>query len=120
MDNSTQANRIISNILRYGSYLSILFMILGLVLFVLQGSSTGQELREIPTQTVLEALGGLFGLDPIAFMTVGIIALLVTPFLRVLGLFVIYLFVEKDKLYAMISFGVLVILIISMLIPGLK
>lgn len=118
-DKNNNANRIISNILKYGSLISIFFMGLGLIIFMLSSKNV-PDIRTIRNISLKEAGRGLFNLEPIAFMTIGLVMLLLTPILRVVTAIFTFLFIENDKKYAFISFGVLIILIISMFIPGIR
>jgi|GEM_PF-980717 len=108
-------NRIVGRILYLGSVVSILLMAAGLVLYLLK-SAPGEGERILGFR---QALAGAWAFEPLALMNLGIIVLLLTPFLRVIGAFLSFLLVEKDFTYALISLGVLIILTVSLILPGL-
>ncbi len=109
-------NKIIVTVLRWGSGVSIILMAAGLGLFLINGCSAANTYFT----GFHQVLTGVLAFDPAALMTGGIICLLLTPFLRVAGAFLSFLLIEKDKPYALISLGVLIILVISLFIPELK
>lgn len=67
-----------------------------------------------------QALAGAVGLEPVALMTLGILVLLLTPFLRVVAVFFSFMLIEKDFRYTLVSMGVLMVLAASLVIPGIK
>lgn len=113
---TVNANRVIIMTLRLGSLFSIIFMIAGMTMFLLSGDSTEQVYQSLGLQQILV---GLMTFDSVSLMTAGILILLMTPLLRVLGAGLSFLLLEKDPAYALISLGVLTILIFSLLVPQL-
>ncbi len=113
------ANKIIAGILRAGSTMSAVLMAVGLGLYLLGGNDvrTAHPVRILGFR---QALMGMLSLKPVALMTMGILALLLTPFMRVAGAFFTFLLVEKDSKYALISLVVLLILVAAMFMPGFK
>lgn len=105
-------NIILSNILKVGAYLGVAFMVLGLLLY------RGNFLSEARALPISEAIGGLFSLDPFSLITLGLVILILTPLLRVIGAALSFLIVEKDHKYFWISTGVFVILVISIAIAN--
>ena len=114
--NLTGTNKTTVTILRVVSVVSIGLMGAGLGLFL----AGGQTIAGAHFMGFRRAFSGALSLQPVALMTMGIIILLVTPSIRVIGALFSFLFVEKDVRYALISLGVLVILAASLFIPGLK
>ena len=117
--NISAANKIISNILRLSSGLSILLMTGGLVLFLFR-SGMAVKIPIVRILGFIPALTGSLSLEPLSLMTLGIIVLIATPYFRVVGAFLSFLFIEKDRKYTLISFGVLLILTTSLFVPGIK
>jgi len=114
---SNDINRILALLLRTGSVLSVALMAAGLA-FALAADG-GLEGQRAAGQGFLQVIAGVMALNPMALMTLGILALLFTPFLRVIAAFLSFLLIEKDIKYSLISFGVLMIMILSLLIPGI-
>lgn len=100
----------ISKTLRVGVVLSAVITGLGLLLFVLTGSS-GYPGESFPT-SLAGILKGLFAFKPYAIILSGLFVLILTPVLRV-GVSIITFLIEKDYLYVTITATVFVILIIS-------
>ena len=114
---SRKINRILAMVLRVGSGLSVILMTLGLALFLAAGG--GLSGQEVKGAGFLQVMAEVLNMNPLALMTLGILVLLVTPYLRVFGAFISFTFIEKEMNYALISFGVLLILTVSMVVPGL-
>ena len=100
-------NAILSLILKTGAYIGIAFMLAGLALF--RGSFQPQS-AAMPLSGLRQ---GIMKGDPLSLITLGLIILILTPVLRVLGAALTFLLVEKDRKYFLISLGVLIILLIS-------
>jgi uncharacterized membrane protein len=98
-------NRLIQVSLISGLTLSMLFMIIGAVLYFIHGSA----------QATGSVLSGVAAGNPISFMLLGIIILMITPAMRVVVAAIGYL-LEGDWVYALVSFGVIVVLTASLLI----
>ena len=113
-----KSEKIIAEILRLGSGLSIALMTAGLGLFWARGGSDGLQGAGIVGLHSL--LAGVASLKPISIMTLGVIILLLTPMFRVIAAGISFLIVERDLKYALISLGVLVILSASFFVPGFK
>lgn len=105
-------NVILSNILKIGAFIGVALMVLGLFLY------RGGFLSEAKAQSIPKAIGGLSSFDPFSLITLGLIALILTPLMRVIGAALSFLLVEKDRKYFWISTGVFVILIISIAIAN--
>lgn len=119
MYNKAEANMAIKTVLKICSWFSIFLMATGLALFLSKGRQADLP-KDVWVTGLSEALTGIVHLDPVAFMTLGIIILIATPFVRVAGAFFSFWFIEKDKVYALISLGVLTILIASLFVPEIK
>lgn len=110
--------RAIAAVLRLGSGLSIVLMAAGLVLLLVEGQS--DKLQGPRFVGLHSLLTGAASLEPAAIMTLGVLMLLLTPMLRVIAAGISFLIFERDVKYALISLGVLVILIVSFFVPGFK
>ena len=103
-------NTHISNILKIGVFTSMAFILVGLVLLLTKESNTQVEFLHY---SINEMLTGLKNFDYYAYLMAGILILILTPVLRILGLLVIYK-IEKDYKFVAISIIVLIILAISL------
>ncbi|MCK8624373.1 DUF1634 domain-containing protein [Apilactobacillus sp. TMW 2.2459] len=108
-----QIELIIGKILRIGVIISATIMIIGLLLFLITGTS-GYAKNYIPSnfKTIFQ---GIVHFKPYAIMMLGIFCLILTPVLRVV-VSIYSFYKEKDKLYVYITSIVLVILIFSLFI----
>ncbi|WP_418791708.1 DUF1634 domain-containing protein [Phosphitispora sp. TUW77] len=116
MNRSFDINRILEILLRAGSVLSIVLMAGGMVLLL--ASDGGLNEQRLEGHGFVQLIAGVIALNPIDIMTFGILVLLFTPLLRVIGAFFSFL-IKKDIKYSVISFGVLLIMILGLLVPGL-
>ncbi len=116
-EKSMHINRILAVLLRTGSALSVVLMAAGLALAL--AADEGLEGQRAVGQGFLQVITGVMAFKPMAVMTLGILVLLFTPFLRVIAAFLSFLLIEKDIKYSLISFGVLLIMTLSLLVPGL-
>ncbi|KNZ69392.1 hypothetical protein Tfer_2031 [Thermincola ferriacetica] len=114
---SIDINRILAMLLRAGSALSVVLMAAGMALAL--AADGGLEGQRAVGLGFFQVIAGVMELNPPAVMTLGILVLLFTPFLRVIGAFLSFLLIEKDIKYSLISFGVLLIMTLSLLVPGL-
>lgn len=108
---------VIGNLLRVGVFSALVLVVLGLILYIFQhpGLNTGYaEFRDLPFSfgTWFRSLLDFRGE---AVMALGIMCLVVTPFLRVV-VSVRAFQKEGDRLYVLIGLSVLMIIIFSMLI----
>ena len=111
-DEMAQVEIIIGKIMRIGVLIAAIVMIIGLVMFFINGG--GYVNNAFPT-TLSNVISGIPHGKAYALMMGGIFLLILTPVLRVVVS--IYAFiVEKDTLYTWITILVLVILIISFII----
>jgi uncharacterized membrane protein len=103
-------NEVVQRVLGTGLVLSAAMLLLGLAQLVLAG-------RPLPTATLPpgEAIREALGLQPSGLLTLGILLLLVTPVLRVVGSILVFI-CDGDRLYALVTFAVLVVVIIGALL----
>ena len=114
MKHSAETHQLrIARVIRIVVFSSAAVILLGLVLYLVTGES-GYENSAFPVNPMLIILGVL-ALKPYAVMMLGLLLLILTPFLRV-SLSVIVFIKEKDNLYVGITALVLVILVVSIVI----
>lgn len=104
---------IISRSLQIGVIFSATIMLIGLIMFLVTGSS-GYRGNTFPTNLQV-IFYGLISFKPYAVILTGLFVLILTPIFRV-GVSVIVFFKEKDFLYVKITSLVFTILIISLLL----
>ena len=112
MENASleKSERAISLVLRYGSLVSTLIMVLGLVMFHLTG---GRAASFEPDGIKLRLLlGQLVQFSPVAIIELGVLLLLLTPIFRVV-VAVVGFALERDPKYVLISLCVLSIVLFS-------
>lgn len=113
----------ISWILRVGVALSVLFEAAGLLLNYLQTGSTNLEFS---TGSVWNVVGGNFfdfaystarsawtGLTAVELVSLGVVTLMLTPYLRITAA-VLYYCIEKDWKYVAITFFVFFIITVAL------
>jgi len=102
--------RTVKAILLAGIAVSVALMAVGLVLGVAHGTMLPRAMVS------LSALpSALARLDPAAYVTLGLIVLVVTPFVRVVGSLVAFA-VERDRAYVLITATVLVVMCLGVLL----
>ena len=103
-------NAIVHKLLVYGLVLSTSLMVLGIVLQIISGTPMPD------TMTPLNLIGaGLVAFQPSSFFTLGLLCLIATPIMRVAGSVLIYAY-ERDWRYALATFVVLTIVIVSLIV----
>ncbi|PSN91341.1 hypothetical protein B9Q03_04480 [Candidatus Marsarchaeota G2 archaeon OSP_D] len=108
----TDLAKIVSLTLRIGVILSSAFVITGLVLYYLEHDKSVYNTSYYSTSTLLQ---GLAAGKPEAIILVGVIILIATPVIRVLELGLDFVY-KKDKLYVLLSFAVLTVMLIGILL----
>jgi uncharacterized membrane protein len=103
-----RAHTAIAAVLRYGSVLSALVMVIGVLLAFMEGGSAAQTAPLSAGALVMRAVA----LDPLAVTQLGILLLLLTPVFRIV-IAVIAFGVERDYRYVLISSGVLIVVLAS-------
>jgi uncharacterized membrane protein len=102
-------NEVVHHVLIFGLALSTVLILIGLGLDLV-------DQRQPPTDVpgVLEALRRTATLRPSGFLTLGLLVLVATPILRVIGSTLAFVY-ERDWRYAAITFFVLVVVSLSLL-----
>jgi len=103
----------ISNILFTGSLCAAVLLVLGLGLLWIRGSSA-DHLGNLAQSSFSDFLLALKRGNPVAIINLGILAMMLTPFLRVSAAIFSFL-LEKDYRYAIIGLGVAVILLFTII-----
>jgi uncharacterized membrane protein len=103
----------IGNILFVGSLCAAVLLVLGLGLLWIRGSSADQ-IGNLAQSSFSDFLSALLKGRPAAIINLGILAMMLTPFLRVLAAIWSFL-LEKDYRYAIIGLGVAVILLFTII-----
>lgn len=102
--------RTIRTILLAGIAVSVALMAVGLVLGVAHGTMLPRAM--VPLSALPAALAHL---DPAAYVSLGLIVLVATPFVRVVGSLVAFA-VERDRAYVLITATVLVVMCVGVLL----
>jgi uncharacterized membrane protein len=103
-------NEVVHHVLIFGLALSTVLILIGLGLDLV-------DHRQVPTNVpgFLEALRRTAALRPSGFLTLGLLVLVATPILRVIGSTLAFLY-ERDWRYAAITVFVLVVVSLSLLL----
>lgn len=101
-------NRIVHKMLIVGLGVSTFLMVLGIVLQIISGSPMPEVM--VPPHMIT---AGLVAFQPASFFTLGLLCLIATPILRVIGSVLIYAY-ERDWRYTLATLVVLMIIIISL------
>jgi uncharacterized membrane protein len=102
--------RTIRAVLLVGIAVSVALMAIGLVLGVLHGTALPRAMVPVPALPA-----ALANLDPAAYVSLGLIVLVATPFVRVVGSLVAFA-VERDRNYVLVTATVLVVMCLSVLL----
>ena len=103
-------NSIVHKVLLVGLGISTFLMVFGIVLQIISGS----PMPDIMTPPYMIA-AGLAAFQPASFFTLGLLCLIATPILRVVGSVLIYAY-ERDWRYTLATFVVLMIVIVSLIV----
>jgi uncharacterized membrane protein len=103
----------VSNILMVGSYSAAVVLVLGLGMLFLRGHLAGY-LTKIPRLSFSNLVSHSFKGEPTSIISCGILVMMFTPFLRVVVAGFSFLG-EKDYKYAVISFGIMLILLFTII-----
>jgi uncharacterized membrane protein len=100
-------NDAVHRILVIGLVISTVLLVVGLIMSLVQQGT-------LPTQVlpIGPAIAAALALKPIGLVSLGLITLLVTPIVRVIGSFTVFLW-ERDWLYAAATLTVLIVMAIS-------
>jgi uncharacterized protein len=107
----------VSRVLLGGVLASAVLLVIGLATAALvgwEGSLTGAPPPTEPVYTLPGLLAGLAALQPVAIAQLGLFVLILTPIVRVIASLVLFA-EERDRVYVLISLGVLAILLSSLL-----
>lgn len=107
-----QAELIISGVLRGGVVSSAALIAVGVAAFYIRGDWRSPTTGSVFPHTLASVWQGVLRGEPLAIIALGLLVLLATPVLRVLvsiGAFLL----EGDRLYAVITAVVLLILVVS-------
>jgi uncharacterized membrane protein len=107
---TARLNRLIQMALMSGLIVSMVLMLIGTVLYFFHNTAGGAISMDVGS-----LLPGMAAGNPLAFMVLGIIVLMVTPALRVAVAALGYL-LDGDWVFALVSAGVVVVLTASVLI----
>lgn len=103
-------NKIVHKVLLVGLGISTFLMVLGIVLQIISGSPMPDVITPLPS-----IVPGLAVFQPASFFTLGLLCLIATPILRVVGSVLIYAY-ERDWRYTLATFVVLMIVIVSLIV----
>jgi uncharacterized membrane protein len=112
-DKKNRAFSYISSILLIGSFCAAGLLFLGLGMLFIQGHPEGY-LTNSSHPSFLTLISHLFKGEPTAIISFGILVMMFTPFLRVVAAGFAFLS-EKDFKYALIAFGVMLILLFTII-----
>ncbi|HET8573069.1 MAG TPA: DUF1634 domain-containing protein [Edaphocola sp.] len=104
----------LGNLLRYGVLTALSVVLIGLFLFIFQQGSQPVHYATFVQEgfNFDSFFSGLRHGDSLSIMALGVLLLILTPVMRVISAIIGFLW-EKDKLYALISSIVLLIIIFS-------
>ena len=105
-------NDTVHEILIVGLVISTALLVTGLILDLMTG-------RTLPTATLspIEALQQALRLQPSGFLSLGLLVLMFTPVVRVIGSVIVFIW-ERDWRYALITLTVLIVMLTSVLVGG--
>jgi uncharacterized membrane protein len=103
-------------VLRIGVVVSLAVMGVGLGRAFAAGGVTVHEMENRSfSSNYGQLIHGLAGLQPFALMELGVVLLVLTPILRVFTAMVLFIVEERDGMYALVTFLVLVMTLTSLL-----
>jgi uncharacterized membrane protein len=102
--------RMVSRVLGAGIAVAVAFMFAGVVLGAVRGDGLPQHVVGLR-----DLLPGLGGLDPAAYLSVGLLVLIATPFARVIGSIVGFA-LQRDRRYVLVTAAVLVVMCVGVLL----
>ena len=105
---------IMGKILRVGIFLSILFMFIGLVLYLFSGQQV-ISLKNLEQFNPVAYVKRHSIFDAVTFMLLGAFMLILTPIFRVISTFIIFV-KTKDKMYTIFTVIVMVIILVSIIL----
>ncbi|PRT62778.1 DUF1634 domain-containing protein [Streptococcus anginosus] len=109
-----QLDLVMGKILRIGIFLSILFMFIGLVLYLFSGQQV-ISLKNLEQFNPVAYVKSHSIFDAVTFMLLGSFMLILTPIFRVISTFIIF-FKTKDKMYMIFTAIVMIIILVSIVL----
>ena len=109
-----QLDLVMGKILRIGIFLSILFMFIGLVLYLFSGQQV-ISLKNLEQFNPVAYVKSHSIFDAVTFMLLGSFMLILTPIFRVISTFIIFL-KTKDKMYMIFTAIVMIIILVSIVL----
>ncbi len=108
--NTRDLNDAVHRILVIGLVISTGLLLTGIFLDLVLG-------RSLPTATLApgQVVGALLSLRPSGFLSLGLLVLLVTPIVRVIGSVIVFIW-ERDWRFALVTSVVLAIMIVSVIV----
>jgi uncharacterized membrane protein len=115
----------ISYVLRFGVLLAGAIVLIGIVLFVVQGTRPGRPtslntLAGSNATTVAASprtiADGVLAGDPVAIIQIGVLALILTPIVRV-AMTVAFFAAVRDRSFVLFTAAVLTILVVALIAP---
>lgn len=103
----------VSNILLIGSYSAAALSLIGLFMLLFFAQTPAAKLESKPLSFSL-FLSCLKGKNPLSFLNLGILLMMLTPLFRVMTAALSF-FLEKDYKFVLIACGVLIILLVSII-----
>jgi uncharacterized membrane protein len=102
--------RMVSRVLGVGIVVAVAFMLAGVVLGAAQGAGLPEDVAG-----VAGIVRGLGELDAAAYLSVGLLVLIATPFVRVIGSIVAFA-LQRDRRYVLVTVAVLVVMCIGVVL----
>lgn len=108
-------NRILQKIILTCATLGMILIILGTALLFINHPTHLLTQFIIPLK-VKELISQLLLLDPMAFVNVGLLIIMLVPILNVITLCIVF-FLQRDWRYCLVAFGVFFILMLGIFLP---
>ena len=102
--------RVVKIVLLAGIVASVALMVAGLILGAARGTALPEAL--VPISSLWSELARL---DPAAYVSLGVIVLVATPFARVVGSLVVFV-AERDRRYVLVTATVLAVMCLSVVL----
>jgi uncharacterized membrane protein len=102
--------RMVSRVLGVGIITAVAFLLAGVVLGLARGGGLPDHVVAVP-----DIPRGLRELDAAAYLTMGLLVLVVTPFVRVIGSIIAFA-LEGDRRYVLLTAAVLVVMCLGVLL----
>ena len=100
----------VSRVLGAGIVVAVAFMLAGVVLGAVRGAGLSEHVAGVS-----DIPRGLRELDAAAYLSVGLLALIATPFVRVIGSIVAFA-LQRDRRYVLLTAAVLVVMCIGVVL----